>query len=63
MTLDELMNDSLPKVFRHTSTTGRSGYYWDEEWCLWMEGDDAFRKRIKQEAMLKNARLGDGLLQ
>lgn len=63
MTLDELIANPLPRVFRHTSTTQRDGYYWDEEWCLWMEGDDAFRARIKQEAMLRSARRGNAPLQ
>lgn len=48
MTLDELIANPLPQVFRHTSMAQREGYYWDAEWCLWMENDDTFRKRIKQ---------------
>lgn len=62
MNLDELMNGP-PRILRHTATTQRDGYYFDKEWGLWMEGDALFRERIKQQAMLSSARLGEGSIQ
>jgi hypothetical protein len=44
---------------RHTSTQPQDGYYWDEEWCLWIESDTQFRQRIRSEAVLRNAHRGE----
>jgi hypothetical protein len=51
-----------PGTVRHTSLEQKDGYYFDIQWGLWMEGDEFFRERIKQESLLKGARRSNGLL-
>lgn len=45
--LDEIENDSRPRIFRYVSTRPKEGYYWNSIDMLYHEGDDLFRVRIK----------------
>lgn len=47
MTLDELMNDTTPRIQRYISTRPQDGYVWNEMTMLYHEGDELFRERVK----------------
>lgn len=47
MTLDELGNDPTPRFVRMVSLEPKDGYFWNEYFEHYEEGDSLFRERIK----------------
>ncbi|CAB3731455.1 hypothetical protein LMG22037_05615 [Paraburkholderia phenoliruptrix] len=47
MTLDELMNDPTPRFVRMVSHEPKDGYFWNDYFEHYEEGDALFRARIK----------------
>jgi hypothetical protein len=50
VTLDELMNDTTPRFVRMVSIEPKEGYFWNEYFEHYEEGDALFRARIMASA-------------
>ena len=46
--LDEIENDSRPRIVREASTEPQDGYVWDAGELMWMESDILFRARVRE---------------